>query len=146
MHGITFKPDYAVRRIDSVEARLLPGRSPRPAFWSPDSSAFFQTRDLQMYAFRRDHDVAGFQIAMDDPLFMRGFQRRGDLAGILQSDFHRQRSGESRTLDELHHQRPILHCVDLQQCSDDSATPAPGLRVQSVPAAPGLAKGRPEGH
>jgi serine/threonine protein kinase len=30
-----------VRPIDSVDAHLIPGSAPRPAFWSPDSSAVF---------------------------------------------------------------------------------------------------------
>ena len=31
-------------------------------------------------AVRRDHDVRGLQIAMDDAAFVRGFERGGDLS------------------------------------------------------------------
>ena len=44
-------------------------------------------------AFRRDLDIGWFQIAMDHALFMRGFQRLGDLAGNFQRFLGRERTG-----------------------------------------------------
>ena len=54
-------------------------------------------------------DVRRFQVAMNDALLVRSFQRLGDLLGDGQGFINRQRSlreaiGESRSLDQFHHQ------------------------------------------
>jgi hypothetical protein len=55
-------------------------------------------------------DAGGFQITMDDPLLMRGFQRRGDLPRDRQCFVVRNRSageaiGERWTVDQLQDER-----------------------------------------
>ena len=59
-------------------------------------------------------DVGRLQIAMDDALLVRRFERFGDLPGDRQRFVDRDRSvrnaiGEGRSLDELHDER--LHAV-----------------------------------
>ena len=56
-----------------------------------------------------DLDVRRFQIAVDDALFMRRFERVGDLASDREGLLNRQRTlsqalGERRALDELEHE------------------------------------------
>ena len=57
------------------------------------------------HALRRDFDVGGLQIAMDDAFFVRGFQRFRDLS----RDVEASSSGSGRrafcALDQFHHQR-----------------------------------------
>ena len=76
-----------------------------------------------------DFDVRGLEIAMDDALLVRGFERVGDLAR------DRQRVGERRVgpramlrrqilaLDQLHHERRelagLLRARRSRRCSDD---------------------------
>ena len=36
------------------------------------------------HALRRDHDVGGLQVAMNDAFFVRRFERVGDLLGVVQ--------------------------------------------------------------
>ena len=57
-------------------------------------------------------DVGGFQIAMDDPLFVCGLERLGDLACDGQRLGHShltvlQALGERRTFDQFEHQRAV---------------------------------------
>ena len=57
-------------------------------------------------------DVRRFQIPMDDPLLVRGFQCLGDLLGDGQGFINRNRSlreaiREGRSLDQLHHQSAV---------------------------------------
>ena len=69
----------------------------------------------------RDLDVRGLQIAMDDALAVRRFQRLGNLASDLQRLVHRHRPvgetiAESLALDQLQHETerliPVLWPVD----------------------------------
>ena len=55
-------------------------------------------------------DIRGLEIAMDDPLFVRGFERLGDLLRDRQRLVDRNNSlsdavREGRPLDQFHHQR-----------------------------------------
>ena len=59
---------------------------------------------------RPHHDVGRLQIAMDDPLSVRGLERLDDLPGNRQRLIERQRAlrdavREGDALDELHHER-----------------------------------------
>ena len=68
-------------------------------------------------AVRRDLDVGGLQIAMDDALVVRGFERVGDLPRDAERLVERNRSlldplGQRRPFDQLHHQRVLLDAVD----------------------------------
>ena len=74
------------------------------AFARPKSSTF-------TVAVSPHLDVRGLQIAMDDPLLVRRFERLGDLLRDRQRFVERHRAlrdpiGERRTLDQLQHQRP----------------------------------------
>ena len=70
-----------------------------------------------------DLDVGGLQIAMDDALLVRGFERLGDLAGdgqgvgkIGDRDPRAMMRGQILALDQLHHERRdaarLLEAVD----------------------------------
>ena len=69
--------------------------------------------------------LAGFEIAMDDALLVRRFERFGDLLRDRQRLIEGYRTlrdalGERRPLDQLHHQRAdavrLLDAVDLRRC------------------------------
>ena len=62
------------------------------------------------FAVAGEFDVGRFQIAVNDALFVRGFERVGDLAGDGESLVNRNGSrrdtfGERGPVDEFHHQR-----------------------------------------
>ena len=78
-------------------------------------------------AVRPDLDVGGLQIAMDDPLLVRRFERVGDLPGDRQRFVERERAacdpvGERRPLDQLEDQRVdavrLFEAVDRSRCWD----------------------------
>ena len=86
------------------------------AFASPKSSTFTVPSGAHL-------DVGGLEIAVDDALLVRGFERFGDLLGDRQRFVKRNRPlrdaiGERRSFDELHHERrrPIapLPAVDMR--------------------------------
>ena len=61
-------------------------------------------------AVRRDLDIRGLQIAMNDSLFVRGFERFGDLLRDRQRLVDRDRPARNAlrhvlALDEFHHER-----------------------------------------
>jgi hypothetical protein len=63
----------------------------------------------QLHSGRRQHHVAGLQVAMHDPLPVRSFQRGGDLRPDPQGGVERQRAaaepvGERLALEQLHDQ------------------------------------------
>ena len=60
----------------------------------------------------RYHDVPRLQVAVNDALFVRGFERLRNLAGIGQRRFDRQRTFELFTLDQFHHQGELFDAVD----------------------------------
>ena len=69
----------------------------------PKSSTFTVPSDSQL-------DVRGLQIAMDDPLLVRGFERVGDLLRDRQRLIERNRAARNAlrqvvALDEFHHER-----------------------------------------
>ena len=51
----------------------------------------------------RDFDIGRLQVAMDDALFVRGFERSSDLPADLQRVVERQRSLGRFALHQLHH-------------------------------------------
>ena len=66
-----------------------------------------------------DLDVRGFQIAMDDVLLMRGFERLRDLLRDRQRlvEWNRATRDALRQIlafDEFHHQRAIFEAMDLR--------------------------------
>ena len=72
-------------------------------------------------AVRRDLDVRRFQIAVDDALLVRGFERLRDLARDRERLLNRQRTqrqtlGERRAFDEFEHEAAdavgLLHSID----------------------------------
>ena len=73
------------------------------AFASPKSSTFTVPSAPHL-------DVRGLQIAMDDPLLVRGFERLGDLLRDRQRLVERDRAARDPlrqilALDEFHHER-----------------------------------------
>ena len=66
------------------------------------------------HARRRDHDVGGLQIAMDDVLFVSRFKSVGDLARVVECGIRRERSLECLTLHQFYDQRSIFDAVDLR--------------------------------
>ena len=82
-------------------------------------------------AIRSHLDIRGFQIAMDDAVFMRGFERVRDLARDRQRLVERNGTlrdaiGERGTLDQFQHQRlhavGFFESVDATDVGDGSAT------------------------
>ena len=78
-------------------------------------------------------DVRGLQIAMDDPLLVRGFERLRDLLRDRQRLVERDRAPRDPlrqvlALDEFHHERgarpPTSRDRRSRRCADDSATRA----------------------
>ena len=74
-------------------------------------------------AVRPDLDVGGLQVAVDDALLVRGFERLGDLLRDRQRLVERNRPlrdavGERRPLDQLHDEG--LHTIRLLQTVDVS--------------------------
>ena len=51
---------------------------------------------------------------MHDAFFVRGLERVGDLPGVLERRFKRQRAFERIALDQLHDQGVPFHSVDLR--------------------------------
>ena len=93
------------------------------AFASPKSSTFTVPSGA-------DLDVRRLQIAMDDALLVRGFERFGDLLRDRQRLVERDRAlrdavGERRPFDQLHHQRRravgSFQAVDGRDVADGSA-------------------------
>ena len=83
-------------------------------------------------------DVRGFQIAMNDPLLVRRFERLGDLLRDGQRLVDRDRPARNAlrqvlALDEFHHQRTdtvgFFETVDAARCWDDSARRGSALRA-----------------
>ncbi len=79
-----------------------------------------EVEDLDL-AVRRELDVPGLKVAVNDPLLVRRLERLGDLAGDGQGLLERDRPalqslGEVFALDELHHERAdavrLLEAVD----------------------------------
>jgi hypothetical protein len=69
-----------VRRIDSLESRLLPGSSPRPLFWSADSNAFFHWES----GLRRTQLKSGLQdLVLSDPRVSIGAGAWSDSGTLL---------------------------------------------------------------
>ena len=73
------------------------------SFARPKSSTFTVPSGVHL-------DVRGLQIAMNDPLLMRGFERLGDLLRDRQRLVNRDRPARNAlrqvlALDEFHHQR-----------------------------------------
>jgi len=62
----------------------------------------------------RDHDVGRLQITMDDAFFVRGFERVGDLPGVIESNIEWQRALERLSHNQLHHKSAFFHAVDLR--------------------------------
>ena len=70
-------------------------------------------------AVRAHLDVRWLEVAMDDPLFVRGFERLGDLLRDRQCVIERDRPlrdpvRQRRPLDQLHHEREVA--VRLSRC------------------------------
>src|SRR5262249_29141899 len=64
-----------------------------------------------------DQDIAGLEIAVDDPLPMRGFKRLGALKGQPQGLLGLRRSAQRRSLAVLHHQvigAEIVQCANVR--------------------------------
>jgi hypothetical protein len=95
---------------------------------------------------RCDLDVCGLEIAVDDALLVRGFERRDHLRGNRRGFVERQRiAGEAiferLTLDEFEDQcaraaivssGPVFQPIN-GRCSDDSARPEFELRARVAP-------------
>jgi hypothetical protein len=64
------------------------------------------------HAFGGDFDVGGFEVAVDDSLFVGGFEGRGDLARVSNRGLDGQRPFQIAALDHLHHDGPLLDGVD----------------------------------
>ena len=81
------------------------------AFARPKSRTFRSIREVgRIRASRLELDVRGFEIAVDDALFVRGLEGRGDLRCQRQGLTNRDRSSsdplsEIVALDELHDER-----------------------------------------
>ena len=63
-------------------------------------------------AFRRDHDVARLEIAVNHPFFVSRFQGLGNLAAYRERFAHRKRaaaqfSGQRLTMNEFQHQEAV---------------------------------------
>ena len=104
-----------------------------------------QTEIEQLHARLGDHDVAGLQIAMDDPRFVRAVERLGDLDAIADHLLERQRPfrqavGKALAVDELHDQisvadvveRADVRVVELRDGACLALHPKPQLRVLRV--------------
>ena len=61
-----------------------------------------------------NHDVGRLQIAMGDAFFVRSLQSIGDLLGVVERCLDGQRTFESLTRDQFHHQRAVFHSVNLR--------------------------------
>ena len=87
--------------------------------WPAAASGSRELREAEVEhlhdAVRRDLDVRGLQIAMDDALLMRGFERLADLARDRQRFLERNRT----TRD------PIGERVALDQFEDERVTSSP---------------------
>src|SRR5690242_2139973 len=74
--------------------------------------SFARPKSKQLRARFRDHDVRGFEIAMDDARAMRLLERVGNLGRVAQRLVHRKGTGFSSsqsiskrfTLEQLHHE------------------------------------------
>ena len=62
----------------------------------------------------RDDDIRGFEVAMDDSYFVRGFEGFGHLPGVVHGSCERQRSFEGFAENQLHHQRAFFDSVDVR--------------------------------
>ena len=97
-------------------------------------------------AIRPQLDVRGLQIAMDDALFVRRFQRFGNLPGDRQCLVERDRPlrdavGERRAFDQLHHEsadavRPF-EAIDLRDVGMIQRGERSSPRARSAPSRSG---------
>ena len=101
------------------------------AFARPKSSTFTVPSPAHL-------DVRGLEIAMDDALLVRGFERLGDLFRDRQRLVERNRAPrdavrQRRPFDEFQHERRhaagVFEAVDRRRCADGSARRAPRLRA-----------------
>ena len=67
----------------------------------------------QLDSLLGDQNVGGLQIAMGDPLPVRGIQGIQNLSGVFDGFFERQRSFQRRALDVFHHQVIRADIVEL---------------------------------
>ena len=66
----------------------------------------------------RHQNIGRLQIAMDDAFVVRGFQRFGNLPGVVESGRKRERPFDRLTRNQLHHQRAnavgVFHAINLR--------------------------------
>ena len=60
-----------------------------------------ETEVEQLHAGTRDHDVAGFQIAMDDVLAVGGVKRRRDVGAVANDVRQRERAASQPILERF---------------------------------------------
>jgi hypothetical protein len=99
------------------DGRRVFGSTKAPPFWH-GVEGFRETEIQHLHRAVWPHlHVCGFQVAMDDTLLVRGFERLGDLARDRQRFVERYRSArdslrEIFPLDEFHHEGVAFDPVD----------------------------------